>query len=260
MNMKWVLALASLAILTAVGFGTYLAVEAQQDEPGQEGREATVADIEQWQNPPGAEKYPPIVARVTSGEFSVDRTGKALARVFLKAENEGRAISESEARDELIDGAVFELAVQKRGLEATEERARELYEASIACLRGTPTAVAGMSCSEPPPPEIQAIGDYILANSTEEELLKLYQKAIGAGRLQSQILAHLTFEERNNPDIVDQVLDDFLQGEKASVVVIEVDFGTDGTIECSQSGLQVACPPDILALAETAETTPTQEQ
>ena len=258
--MKWVLAVASLAILTAIAFGTYLAVEAQQDEPGAEGKEATVADIEQWQNPPGAEKYPPIVTRVTSGEFSVDRTGKALARVFLKAENEGRAISEREARDELIDGAVFELAVQKRGLEASEERASELYEAALACLSGTPTAVAGMSCTNPPPPEIEAIGDYILTNSTEEELIKLYQKAIGAGRLQSEILGDLTFEERTNPDIVDQMHKDFLQGERASVVVTEIDFRTDGTIECSQSGLQVACPADILALTETAEATPTQEQ
>jgi hypothetical protein len=260
MKMRWVLVIAGLAILTAIGFGTYLAVDAQQGGSGQEARELTLAHVREWQNPPGAEKYPPIVARVTSGEFSVDRTGKALARVFLKAENEGRPISEREARDELIDGAVFDLAVQKRGLEATEERARELYEASIACLSGTPTAVAGMSCSSPPPPEIQAIADYILASSTEEELVKLYQKAIGAGRLRSEILADLTLEERNNADIVDQMHNDFLQGEKASVVVIEVDFGTDGRIECSQSGLEVACPPDILALTETAEATPPPEQ
>jgi hypothetical protein len=202
------------------------------------------------------------VARLTSGELSVDVSGKALAAVMNRAEMEGRPISEREARDGLIDTAVLDLAVQKRGLEATEERARELYEASIACLRGTPTAVPGMSCSGPPrlpPPEIRAIGDYILANSTEEEQIKLYQKAIGLSRLQSEILKGLTDEERNNPDIVDQMYKDFARKEKASVVVTEVDFGADGGIECSQGGLEVACPPDILALSQTVEATSTPE-
>ena len=251
--MRRILIAAVLVVLGGAAVGTYLAVDAQQGGDRQEGGEITLAHVREWLSPSGAEKYPGIVARVTSGEFSVDMTGEALARVFIKAEKEGRPITESEARDELIDGAAFDLAVQKRGLEATEERAREVYEAAVACLSGTPTAVAGMRCGNPPPPEILAVGDYILAISTEEELIKLYQKAIGAGRLQSQILEDLTFEERNNPDLVNQMLQDFLQAERASILVIEVDFGSDGSIEFTEDGLKVECPPDILALTGTLE-------
>lgn len=257
--MKALPVVAALAVFVGIAFGTYFAVEAQQDEPGQEGKEATVANIEQWLNPPGADKYPPIVARVISGEFSVDMTGKALARAINKAQEEGRPISEREARDELVDGAVFDLAVQKRGLEATEERARELYEAALACLSGTPTAVAGMSCSSPPPPEIQAIGDYVLANSTEEELIQAYQKAIGLGRLRSEVLKGLTAQELNNPEIVNQAYSDFVQKEKESIVVIDIDFGADGETVCSEGDVRVTCPPDILALTETPIAVPTRQ-
>jgi hypothetical protein len=260
--MKWVLVIASLAVFTVMGFGAYLAVDAQQGGTRQEGREATLADIKEWQNPPGADKYPPIVARLTSGEFSVDVSGEALAAVMNRAEKEGRPISERQARDGLTDTAVLDLAVQKRGLEGTEQRARELYETSIACLRGTPTAVPGMSCSSPPrlpPPEIQAIGDYILANSTEEEMIKLYQKAVGLGRLRSEIVRDLTDEELTDPEVLNQMYKDFAQKEKASVVVIEIDFRTDGRIECSRSGLDAECPSDILALTETPIPVPTRQ-
>jgi len=238
-----VLVIAAIVVVSA-GAGAWLVVDAQHGTTHQAGRAATLAEVAARVNPPEVDRYPAVVARITSGEFSTEASGKSLAGLIAAAEVRGESITEREARDQLIAAGLLQLAVKKRGLEASEEEAAGLYREVAACLAGV--AEPGAPCSGPPPPDMAEIGEYILANSTEAQLIEAYRSGLGLGRLRAEILKNLTPEERANPTTVDERYAAFIEQERRSAAVVEV-FGEDGDFGCTEDGDETPCPSDILA-------------
>ena len=243
--------LVAMVAVAAGGFGLWVAVDAQRGGGENGGREGTVADIAAWMNPPNVDRYPAIVARLTSGGFSTDVTAGSVAALIESAKVKGEPVSEREARDEAIAGAVMRLAVEKRGLLPSEQEAADVYREQTACLDGRTTAPNGALCA-PLSPEDVEIRDYIEANSTEAEQIEGYRRGMGLGRLRSEILKDLTPEERLNRAARDARYNAFVEQEKKSITIIEV-VGEKGDRECTEDGQAAPCPADILAELQEAD-------
>jgi len=247
-------ALAGLVVLVGVGLAVFFGLFADRGGGAQIPGEALAAsltgqdvggsfpcdDINDFLNPPGADRFPPVVAVVDAADVGppIHIKGRGVAFGAVARAEEGRPYADDkEALRDSEDGVLLYIAIVREASQSNPELVVSEDEAR-AYLRAHP------------PGPCEAGGLVAMPGLTEDELVR----GIQIGETTNNFIQDwINTARRSGSEVnLDQTIADLIAQARPTVKITEVAFGPAGELECTEGGVKVACPSDLPTPEATA--------